>query len=633
MYSVSIPVIINLTEEYGIEKYVAEVKRAKVNRVMLALSDGPGYSVLEDYKQYKDVIVSKVRKAYDIFKAEGYEVGLWIWAFMKKSDYFTHIESPLGSITYNECCPADVRYVEFFGEFISTMASIGLDFILLDDDYRLGFFHNVLMGCTCPCHMKLISEDLGEELKSSDIKDYLLSGGKNKYRSAFIRANRKSLLDFAYAMRAEIDKVNPEVRLGVCSCISSWDIDGADSCEIAKALAGNTKPLLRLIGAPYWAAQNGWGNSLSDVIELHRLERSWCDDDIEIISEDDCYPRPRFYTPGSFVEMFDLALRADGSLSGVLKYMLDYVGSPSYETKYIDAHERNLDLYKKIEEYFGNKKACGVRVFESKTKYENIDIPEIWQGTEFVANSFFPIAPKVLATASVPSKYEGEGVGIAFGENAKYIPENAAKNGLIIDIDAARILNAKGVDVGIIDFGNNVSPHKERFVSGENVRCENIGAKGIKVSEKADIRSIFLTKDGEFPGSYVYFNDNGEKFCVLNFEAYGYTEYNANSSYYRNYERQKDFAYIYKALCGKKLPVHSVGNPYFYLIAKKSKDEKSMAVCAFNFSADEIYDGVIDLDNEYKEITFIAGSGKLYKDKVLPDTIPAYSYAMFEVTK
>ena len=142
-----------------------------------------------------------------------------------------------------------------------------------------------------------------------------------------------------------------------------------------------------------------------------------------------------------------------------------------------------------------------------------------------------------------------------------------------------------------------------------------------------------MTKDGEFPGSYVYFNDNGEKFCVLNFEAYGYTEFNANASYYRNYERQKDFAYIYKALCGKKLPVHSAGNPYFYLLAKKSDDEKSMSVCAFNFSADEIYDGVIDLDDEYKEITFIAGSGKLLKDKVLPDSIPAYSYAMFEVTK
>ena len=35
--------------------------------------------------------------------------------------------------------------------------------------------------------------------------------------------------------------------------MSSWDIDGTNAYELAKILAGNTKPLVRLIGAPYWA--------------------------------------------------------------------------------------------------------------------------------------------------------------------------------------------------------------------------------------------------------------------------------------------------------------------------------------------------------------------------------------------
>jgi hypothetical protein len=36
-------------------------------------------------------------------------------------------------------------------------------------------------------------------------------------------------------------------------------------------MAGNTKPILRLIGAPYWAIKQGWGNRLADVIELERM--------------------------------------------------------------------------------------------------------------------------------------------------------------------------------------------------------------------------------------------------------------------------------------------------------------------------------------------------------------------------
>lgn len=633
MYTVSIPIILNTTEEYGIENYLSEVKRAKVDRVMLAISDGPGNSVFEQYDVYKSALVQQVRKAYNIFKAEGYEVGAWFWAFMKSSDEYTHIQSPVGNVVSSECCPADKKFTEFAADFIKTMASTGVDFILLDDDYRLGFYHSVQVGCTCPLHMKMISEDLDEDLKCEDIKDYLLSGGRNKYRSAFIRANRKSLLDFAHEMRKAVDSVSPTTRIGVCSCISSWDIDGADSVEVARVLAGNTKPLLRLIGAPYWAGMGAWGNSLSDVIELQRLERSWCDDDIEIISEGDTYPRPRYYTPGSYLEMYDIALRADGTLSGALKYMLDYVGSPKYETKYIDNHVKNFELYKKIEESFSDKTACGVRVFEAKAKYEDMDISDVWSGTELVASAFFPITTKVLASASVTTKYYGEGVGIAFGENVKYIPQNAAKNGLVIDIDAALILLKQGIDVGIKNVGDTIIPHKEHFVTGETVRSGGVRAKNLVISENAEIRSYHLFDGGECPSSYIYVNENGEKFCVLNFEAYGFTDYNSNNTYYNNYERQKEFAYIYTALCGKKLPVHSVGNPYFYLLSKKNESDTAMSVCAFNFSADAIDNGIIDLDDEYKTVEFLAGSGRLCGNKLMIDSISAFSYAIFELKK
>ena len=53
MYTVSIPIILSTTEDYGIDKYLAEVKRAKVDRVMLAISNGPGDSVFDHYEKDK----------------------------------------------------------------------------------------------------------------------------------------------------------------------------------------------------------------------------------------------------------------------------------------------------------------------------------------------------------------------------------------------------------------------------------------------------------------------------------------------------------------------------------------------------------------------------------------------------
>ena len=97
-------------------------------------------------------------------------------------------------------------------------------------------------------------------------------------------------------MRESVDSVNTEIRLGTCTCMSSWDIDGISAKDTAYILAGNTKPFLRLIGAPYWAVERNWGNCIQDVVELERMESSWTrEEEIEIMAEGDAYPRPRIH--------------------------------------------------------------------------------------------------------------------------------------------------------------------------------------------------------------------------------------------------------------------------------------------------------------------------------------------------
>jgi hypothetical protein len=129
---------------------------------------------------------------------------------------------------------------------------------------------------------------LGETVTEEGLKPHLFSSRENRYRSAWLASKRHYFALFAKEMRAALDRVAPHVRLGICSCFPNWDHDGISSFELAKLLAGNTRPLLRLCGAPYWAPKRMLGNHrLQDTIEVTRMERSFCEEKggVEILGE------------------------------------------------------------------------------------------------------------------------------------------------------------------------------------------------------------------------------------------------------------------------------------------------------------------------------------------------------------
>jgi len=369
----------------------------------------------------------------------------------------------------------------------------------------------------CENHLAYMENTLGEKLPENVIDEYLISGSENKYRSAWLKANKYFMLKFAEDMRNCLDEINPKIRFGACSCISVWDFDGADSIEISKTLAGKTKPFIRLIGAPYWAVNKGWGNRLQDVIELERMELAWCaDEDIEIFGEGDAFPRPRFNCPASYLEGFDTALRADGGFDGILKYAIDYTSNANYENGYVKRHIENKEIYKEIDAVFKNKKAVGVRVYESMKKFEHMDVPEAANGKN-LAEMFFSPAARMLASCSIPTVYEGSGLcGIVFGENAKYIPDEALKNGLIIDARAAEILCEKGIDVGI-ESRTELSFKKlsEEYFADENEYVPvylKSGTYNMKLKSSAKVQSYLIDGDEKYPASYIYENADGQLF-------------------------------------------------------------------------------------------------------------------------
>ncbi|MBO5069281.1 MAG: hypothetical protein J6C37_02825 [Roseburia sp.] len=544
---------------------------------------------------------------------------------IRSDDRYVHMTSPDGRVSATQICPSDVAFRAFAGQYVQEIARCGVDMIMYDDDFRYGFI-DIGMGCTCKNHLARMSKILNEEIAAEGLSEKLLAGSRNKYRSAWLLANGEFFRQFAREMRGKLDEVNPEVRFGPCSCMSLWDFDGVSTAEISRILAGNTKPFMRLIGAPYWSVNRSWGNRLQDVIELERMERSWCDDDIEIFGEGDVHPRPRFACPANYLEGFDTALRADGRMDGILKYVVDYSSGADYETGYMQRHLHNEPLYEQIERHFSGKMLCGVRVWETMCKFEDAEIPEEVAGTTDVQDMFFSPAARMMAGNSIPTIYKGVGVaGVAFGENVKYISGKALENGLILDAKAASILTERGVDVGITAIGERTSVFEEHFLKDdEYVPVTDARAYKMTLSDKAQLQSVFTMGNESIPASYLYENVNGQKFLVFTFNAYF-----APETLFRQYTRSRQLADAITLFFSHPLPAYSFGNPDLYLLCKERAG--ALAVGLWNFFADSILKPEVMLDKVYKKITFINCTGELQGNRVILNELQPFAFAGFEV--
>ena len=631
MYKISVPIMNSSVKRSDRDRLLKEIRRFDAERIFLALD------TYETDHAKRIEVLNELKDNCDFFKSHGFEVGAWIWTFwVKNNTRFRNMRSIKGSEIPTYMCPTDESFVEFAADYISDIAKCGVSVIMFDDDFRYGFLSDS-PACLCDRHIEIINSITGVPSTREEIATHITTGKRNKFRDAYLKANGDAFRNFARAVRDAVDKVDPQIRVGPCACLTSWDIDGTDPYELAKLLAGQTKPFARLIGAPYWSVNRSWGNHLQDVIELERMESAWTKrSDIEIMAEGDAYPRPRINCPASYLEGFDTAIRASGCTDGILKYGLDYASHADYETGYARLHERNKALYRKIDEAFGNKASCGIRVYESMKKVPYMERPTKVNDTVDIQTLFFSQAARTLACNSIPSVYEGDGVcGIVFDENARTLPECALKRGLILDIAAAEILTDRGVDVGIESINGTLSDSSGSIIAGMEEHFLNtdnyisiIGARpyDITVNKNVEILSDIQTASGNVPLSYRYENANGERFLVLNINVR-----NNKSSMLKHYARGRQIAENIPWLSGDKLPAYVYGHPSLYLQCKQN--ENAMAVGLWNFFADIAFEPVVELGEAYNSIKFINCSGRLENDKVYLDDINPFAFAGFEVFK
>ncbi len=615
MYQVSVPIMLETCERYGTERYIERLRQMGAVRVFLAVN-----SYETDVEKRKKVL-DALKKHVPAFQKAGFEVGVWLWAFMVPGDrQYTHITSPSGPVSADQVCPSDAAFCRFAAGYAADLAACGVDMILYDDDFRYGFL-DCGLGCACGNHRAFMAEKLGEPVPAEGLGKKIFGGGKNKYRSAFLAANAHFLTQFARKMRAAVDRVDPTVRIGLCACMDVWDFCGVAADEISVLLAGRTKPFLRLIGAPYWSPNKNCGNRLQDVIDLARMERAWCRDGIEIVSEGDCYPRPRFACSAARLECFDIALRAAGGTDGILKYVFDYWSSPDYEPGYVDRHIENGPLYDRIGAWFAGKTTVGVRVYEFEKKFENMTVRGHHDGNDGVQMTFFPAAARMVSACSLPAVFEGNGVcGVAFGENARYLTDAAIGGGLILDARAAEILQEKGVDVGLLRVGGAFAAKEEYFAAyGEYVNLNGSEVLEIEAKDGATVESCYVDGETRRTASYRYQNAAGQKFLVLGFDGY----YTGDHSF-KQYARARQLRDAVRFF-GGELPASLVDRPDAYLLCRQNGAEK--AVLIGNFFDDAIVNAAVTVGKGHTAAAFAGCTGRLEGERVVIDRVEPFACA------
>lgn len=548
MYKLSVPISVKTITDDNIDIYLKQLEAIKAERVFL-IGFGKIYS--------PDSIIHseqpKIIRIMDILRSKGYEVGFWVCAFGHgqvlaqsvpdaNDAKYTSMEGVNGEIGAEALCPLDKNFENDYLAAVDKLASLHPDILMFDDDFRMNTRLSYYMGCFCPLHLEKYYKLIGEVVPREKIEELIFTGGRNKYRSAYLKMLGDDLRYYAAKIREIVDKTDKNIRTGCCLTPEFWDLAGVSPFETAKIFAGDTKPFMRIFGAPYH------GDNIIPAIEFSRLQYSKRGDmDIEIFSEGDTYPRPRYNVASKLLELFDTAMIADGNSDGILAYIFDYLQNPEYETGYIDRYVRNAPTRNAIREIFADKTSEGIYIFKKMDKTENADFGSKLEEGIFTRLQDSARSPGdvILAANSIPTSFiENDYPVFIAGENAKYIEPDILKNGAIIDITAARILTESGIDTGLISCC-------EEWFEGEYYPDRDAKFRNTKgvVTYRAECSpdaKILSTYNTGSPSSYLYENSDSIKFLVLAFDIY---RSKFTPDFANNYYRQQQITESVHWLC------------------------------------------------------------------------------------
>lgn len=352
-----------------------------------------------------------------------------------------HIMDCEGHVSSGLCPLDDKANAPYFGG-LTTVAKLGKPTIfIIEDDLNLSGhpgLSNPHGGCFCPLHMAEFAKRTGRSLGAAELGGMFDNPtvGNEPFRRAFAGVARDSLVRFSKQVRKSLDEGTKGLR--TCLCQSAQvDKDGDTTEPDARALAGDTRPMVRVYGAAYFS-QNVPAD-LPMTLAHTQYSMQHLPSDIEKLYEADSFPHTRFYNSVRFYgSEIDAAFMYGAD--DLLMLCVPTFDEPLKDRAYLQHVFDNQRRYLAVRKFRRRSSLTGVRaVYDPEEKY-------LYRRP---GASLLDESARVLAKFGLPMTTLPSGASVLIGETAEYLAESKLreifKGAVIVDSTAAQALAKRGL--------------------------------------------------------------------------------------------------------------------------------------------------------------------------------------------
>ncbi len=506
-------------------------------------------------------------------------------------------------------CPTDEKFKKYIFDQMATIAKHKPAHIMVDDDLRL--LQRPQKGCACPNHLKLLAEAYGEEVTREDLYQRLTNPktvDDKRLTECFVKTQQDSVLEFAKAIRAGIDSVDPSISGSYCGVGTNFD----SGVEVAEVISGKGHPVTVRINNGMYTAKgarelsNAMFRAASQVEKTKHIAT-------DILAETDTCPQLRYSTGAATLHSHFVASILEGC-TGAKHWITRLIG---YEPEAGLYYRKKLAEYRYFYEYLASitkeLKWLGARLpVSAKTFFDFTN----WETVDNRVNNW---AECVLERFGLPMYYSSEVDGCTFmeGKTDRGISDEDILSILskhaVLSCEAAKDLINRGfgeyIGVDVREWeGPNTTGEMivENKIAPQNCMCELVPFEDAEWESYVYHLRDGIYRDKLFPGVTTYKNKLGGLVHVFAGVPKGNFDH-VHAFSMLNSPRKKQIIKLLKM--GGNLPVYYPLDSEILLKAAITPDDELM-VAYFNISLDCDDKMYLVCDREFSGIKYLDKDGK-----------------------
>ena len=505
-------------------------------------------------------------------------------------------------------CPGEEGFRQDLAAKAAALAAEAHPFLfLMEDDFRYWG-----LGCFCPRHLARFSKQSGVNRGRVALVKALREPGVEgqRLRLAWHRLQVGDLVATAKKVSAAVEAVSPETRIGLCA---PGGFPERETAEIARALAGRHRPVVRWYGSFY-------GYDFPILTSGRLFSAQWAREnlspEIEYMYEADPCPRTRFYASAARMEALISTTLASGFCFPLFQALLSREDALETAPDYLDMHGRRLERLQAIKDEASKGRLVGVQAwFDSDMRVGGMG-----------ADRSKPLDPegwfRSLNRLGIPVTMAEAPVKLFTGHHTFRTMDDAAitnllSGGVFLDGGAAEALTARGFAplIGVkasmrdkIDFSGEHLVTKGEPLSYPCAFHQNYGLDGCAVSrlELAGARNLTkFTGGGKHQPAITYFeNALGGKVAVMAVNLAG-----CQSSNVFNFRKRDLLVEIFRRLGGDRVvPARVLDRANVTLLA--NDDGERLFLHAMYLSCDPADSFVLEILPPYagKDVEILDGA-------------------------